>query len=127
MDEQLSRRERQIMDIVFARGEATAAVITAALPDPPSQAAVRTMIRILENRGHLTHYKRGREFIYQPTVPRANAADRALDRVLHIFFDGSFEKAVATHLARHGEKMSPEQLKRLSALIRDAKQKGKQP
>ncbi len=125
MDEHLSRRERQIMDIVFAHGEATATQITSELPDPPVQAAVRTMIRILEARGHLKHYKRGKEFIYQPTVPRQRAAGLALERVLNVFFGGSFEEAVAAHLAEHGTRMTPVQLKRLSALIRKAKVQGR--
>jgi predicted transcriptional regulator len=127
MHQQLSRRERQIMDIIYAHGEATAAQITAELPNPPCQAAVRTMIRILEARGHVKHYQNGREFVYQPTSPRAKAADKALERVLNVFFGGSFEEAVAAHLAEHAEEMSPEQLKRLASLIRKAKQQGKQP
>jgi predicted transcriptional regulator len=125
--EQLSRRERQIMDIVYAHGETTALQITSELPDPPCHAAVRTMIRILEARGHLKHYKRGIEFVYQPTAPRAEAADKALERVLNVFFGGSFEEAVAAHLAGHADEMSPEQLKRLSSLIRKAKEQGKKP
>lgn len=127
MDEHLSRRERQIMDIVYGRGEATATQITDELPDPPCQAAVRTMIRILEARGHLKHYQRGREFVYLPTAPRAKAADKALGRVLNIFFGGSFEDAVAAHLAEHADEMSPEQLKRLALLIRKAKERGRKP
>ena len=127
MEEQLSRRERQIMDIVYAHGEATATQITSELPDPPCHAAVRTMIRILEARGHVKHYRKGREFVYQPTAPRAKAADKALERVLNVFFGGSFEEAVAAHLAQHADHMSPGQLRRLSALIRQAKERGKKP
>jgi len=123
MAEQLSRRERQIMDILFSRGQATATEITGRLPDPPVQAAVRTMLRILEDRGHVRHHKRGKEFVYEPTVPRQRAAGQALQRVLNVFFDGSFEAAVAAHLAEHAGRMTPEQLKRLSALIRQAKGK----
>ena len=125
MEKQLNRRERQIMDIIYAHSEATASQITVELPDPPCQAAVRTMIRILEARGHIKHYQRGREFVYQPTAPREKAADKALNRVLNVFFGGSFEEAVAAHLAGHAGEMSAGQLKRLSALIRKAKERGK--
>ena len=125
MDVQLTRRERQIMEIIFARGEATAGEITRGLPDPPMQAAVRTLLRILEERGHIKHCKRGREFIYQPTVPRQRAAGRALQRVLNIFFNGSFENAVAAHLAEHADEMSPDEFKRLLGMIRQAKELGK--
>jgi predicted transcriptional regulator len=113
------------MDIVYSRGAATATQITSELPDPPCQAAVRTMIRILEARGHIKHFQKGREFVYQPTSPRAKAADKALERVLNVFFGGSLEEAVAAHLAEHAGEMKPEQLKRLSALIRKAKEQGK--
>ena len=125
MEEHLSRRERQIMDIVFAHGEATAIQITKELPDPPCSGAVRTMIRILESRGHLKHYQRGKEFVYQPTAPRKKAAGQALDRVLNVFFGGSLEDAVAAHMAEHSKEISPEQLKRLASLIRKAREQGK--
>jgi len=107
--------------------EATAAEIAAGLPDPPVLAAVRTMIRILEARGHLRHYQRGREHVYQPTAPRAQAAGKALDRVVNVFFGGSFEEAVAAHLAEHADEMSAAEFRRLSAIIRKAKERGKQP
>ena len=122
---QLSRRERQIMDIVYARGEATATHVLGELPNPPSRAAVRTMLRILEERGHLQHYKKGREFIYQPTQPRRRAGQSALKRVLRTFFDGSLEQAVAAHLADSGSKHSAEELNRLAELIRQTEKKGK--
>jgi len=120
--EQLSRRERQIMDIVFAHGEATVLQITRELPDPPEVGAVRTMIKILESRGHLKHYQRGKEFVFLPTQPKAKAGGQALERVLNVFFGGSLDEAVAVHLAEHGKDLTPEQLRRLASLIRKAKQ-----
>ena len=121
----LSRRERQIMDIIFARGSATAADVVAALPDPPTKTAIRTLMRILEEKGHLKHELRGREFVYLPTQARARAAQSAFHRVLKTFFEGSLEKAVAAHLAAPGSKLSPTELERLANLIQQAKSKRK--
>jgi predicted transcriptional regulator len=122
----LSRRERQIMDVVFARGMATAAEVVSDMPDPPTNTAVRTLLRILEQKGHLKHIQRGREFVYQPTLPRQRAAKSAFQRVLRTFFDGSLEKAVAAHLAS-ASNLSAEELERLGKLIQQAKEKGKRP
>ena len=121
---QLSRRERQMMDIVYARGEASATVVLGDLPDPPSRISVRTILRILEEKGHLKHTKQGREFIYRPTRPRKRAGAAALRRVLQTFFDGSLEQAVATHLTDARTDVSRVELERLARLIRDAKKKG---
>lgn len=120
----LSRRERQMMDIVYARGEASATVVLGDLPDPPSRISVRTILRILEEKGHLKHTKQGREFIYRPTRPRKRAGASALRRVLQTFFDGSLEQAVATHLTDARTDVSRVELERLAKLIRDAKKKG---
>jgi predicted transcriptional regulator len=119
----LSRRERQIIEVVYAKGEATATDVLAHMPDPPTRTAVRTFLRILEEKGHLRHTKRGREFVYQPTRRRERAGQSALLRVVQTFFEGSLEKAVAAHLADPGAEVSPKELQRLSALIRQAKQK----
>ena len=119
MDEQsqLSRRERQIMDIVYARGEASATDVLNGLPNPPSRASVRTMLRILEERGHVNHYKKGREYIYRPVRARKRAGQSALRRVLSTFFDGSLEQAVAAHLLDRGTRLSKDELDRLRHLI----------
>ena len=122
---QLSRRERQIMDIVYARQEASATDVLAELPNPPSRASVRTMLRILEERQHLKHYKKGREFIYQPIRPRRRAGQSAMRRILRTFFDGSLEQAVAAHLGDSAARLSTEELSRLARLIRQAGTKGK--
>ena len=128
MDKQetLSRRERQIMDIVYSRKEATTNDVLADIPDPPSRVTVRTMLRILEERGHLKHYKKGREFIYQPVSPRKRAGQSAMRRLLDTFFDGSLTEAVAAHMVDTTAELDEEELKRLAALIRQVRKKGGQ-
>ena len=124
LQSQLARRERQIMDIIFARGEATSSDILAVLPDPPARGALRVMLRILEHKGHLKHSKRGREFVYQPTRSRQQVGPPALKRVLDTFFGGSLRNAVAAHLAQKDTDISDEELRRLVNLIRKARGKG---
>ncbi|MES2571626.1 MAG: BlaI/MecI/CopY family transcriptional regulator [Verrucomicrobiota bacterium] len=119
----LSRRERQIMEIIFARGEATATDVLESMIDPPTRTAVRTFLRILEEKGSLTHIKRGREFVYRPIQERERTGQSALGRVLQTFFGGSLEKAVASHLSDPAVEISPAELRRLSALINEAKKK----
>ena len=119
----LSRRERQIMDAIYAGGEASAAEVVERLPDPPTRTAIRTLLRILEEKGHVRHRKQGREFIYQPTRPRRRAGQSALRRVLQTFFEGSLEKAVAAHLADPATEPTPEELTRLARLIREVKKR----
>jgi predicted transcriptional regulator len=121
----LSRRERQIMDVIYGRGGATAVEVANSLPDPPSKTAVRTLMRILEEKGHLKHVQRGREFVYQPTQPRLRAGRSAFQRVIQTFFDGSLEKAIAAHLADSAAGLSSDELKRLADLIHQARNKGK--
>jgi BlaI family transcriptional regulator, penicillinase repressor len=123
--EQLSRRERQIMDIVYRRGETTAADVLAELDDAPSNTAVRTFLRILEEKGHLKHRQDGLKYVYQPTRPRGHAGRSALQRVLQTFFDGSLEKAVAAHLGDAANDLSAEELARLADLINQARKKGR--
>lgn len=119
---QLSRRERQIMEIIYARGEATATdVLQDLATDAPSRTAVRTFLSILEEKGHLKHTKRGREFVFRPTQGRARTGHSAFGRVLDTFFGGSLEKAVASYLADPGSEISPEELQRLSVLINKTK------
>ena len=120
---QLSRRERQIMDVVYARTEASVAEVWESLPDRPSRTAVRTLLRILEEKGHLRHEKRGRQFIYQPVRPRQRAGQSAFRSVLSTFFDGSLEKAVAAHLAHPDADLAPDEIERLTELINDARKR----
>jgi predicted transcriptional regulator len=120
---ELSRRERQIMEVIYAKGEATATDVLEGMTDPPTRTAVRTFLRILEEKGSLKHTKRGREFVYRPTHGRERTGQSALGRVLQTFFDGSLEKAVASHLADPESGISSAELRRLSALINEAKRK----
>ena len=122
---QLSRRERQIMNAVFALGEATVNQVALAIASPPTVMAVRRMMHILEEKGHLKHVQRGREFVYQPTQPRLRAGRSAFQRVIQTFFEGSLEKAVAAHLADSAASLSTDELKRLADLIHQARNKGK--
>ncbi len=119
----LSRRERQIMDVIYARGEATAAEVNAALPEPPSYSAVRAMLRILEERGILKHREEGPRYVYAPTMPQEQASRSALQRVVRTFFGGSLADAVAAFVDDDDGKLSPEELKRIEAIIRNAKGK----
>ena len=121
----LSRRERQIMDIVYARGEASAAEVHAGLPDPPSYSAVRALLAILLNKGHLKHRSEEGRYVYAPTRRRAQVGRSALRRVLDTFFEGSLEKGVAALLQGSDAKLSPEELQRLGQLIQQARKEGR--
>ena len=112
------------MDVIYSLGEASATQVLQGMPDPPSRTAVRTMLRILEEKGHLKHNKEGREFIYQPTRQRVRAGQSALNRVLQTFFNGSLEKAIAVHLSDPKSNLTKEELKRLADLIRRTRKKG---
>jgi predicted transcriptional regulator len=118
----LSRRERQIMDVVFARRKATVQEICAALPDPPTPMAVRRMLAILQEKGHLKREKRGREFVYLPRQSKQAAGLKALRQVLATFFDGSVGAALASHLEKPGTELSDDDLARLTKLIDDLSQ-----
>jgi predicted transcriptional regulator len=121
----LTRRERQIMDIVYVRREASAAEVHGAMADPPSKTAVRTLMRILEEKGHLKHKQEGLKYVYQPSRPRGPAGRSAFLRVLQTFFEGSLEKAVAAHLGDSAAELSAEELTRLANLINQARKKGR--
>src|SRR5436190_10069877 len=118
-----SRRERQIMDIVYARGEATATEVGEALPDPPAYSTVRTLLRILEEKGHLKHREDGPRYVFLPTEPRAKASRSALRRVVETFFEGSLSGAVAALVDERGGKLSAAELERIEAIIAEAKKK----
>src|SRR5215217_6171857 len=116
----LSRRERQIVDILYPRGRATAADGQAALPDPPSYSAVRAMLRILEEKGHVRHEQDGPRYVYVPTLARDNAKQSALRHMLTTFFDGSAEQAISALLGDKSATLSDAELDRLSRLIERA-------
>jgi predicted transcriptional regulator len=120
---QLSRRERQIMNVVFARRKATVQDICAALPDPPTPMAVRRMLAILQEKGHLKREKKGREYVYLPRQSKRRAGLKAFRQVLETFFDGSAEAALVNHLQGPGAELSDEELARLSELIDELSQK----
>jgi len=115
------------MDVIYSLGEATAHQVLSAMADAPSHTAVRTFLRILEDKGHLSHDKKGREFVYRPTRTADRAAKGALRRVLDVFYGGSLERAVAAHLSRPDAAISDEELRRLASLIRQARGKGNLP
>jgi len=120
----LTRRERQIMDILFRRGRATAAEVMEELPGEPSYSTVRTQLRVLEEKGHARHEEDGVRFIYMPAVARHAARKSALRHLVETFFDGSSEKAVAALLGGEGSKLSDEQLDRIADLIAKARKEG---
>lgn len=119
----LSRRERQILDILYAKGTATAADVQEALPDPPSYSAVRALLRILEEKGHARHETQGTRYVYLPMVPRERARNSALTRIVQTFFDGSAAQAAAA-LVDSGS-LSDEELSKLSSLIERARKEGR--
>lgn len=121
---ELSRRERQIVDILYARGRATAAEVQAALPDPPSYSAVRAMLRILEDKGHVRHEQDGPRYVYVPTVARDSAKRSAMRHIVRTFFDGSAEQAISALLDDSSARLSDAELDRLARLIDQARRSG---
>jgi predicted transcriptional regulator len=121
----LSRRERQIMDIIYQRTRATAAEVMEDLPDPPSYSAVRALLRVLEEKGHVRHKQDGPRYVFLPTVPRDRARQSALKQVVGTFFEDSAEQAVAALLDMSAKDMSDNELDRLAELIEQAKEEGR--
>jgi predicted transcriptional regulator len=121
----LSRRERQIMEIVYRRGEATAAEVQKDLPSPPSYSAVRAALSVLEEKGHLSHRYEGPSYVYSPTADRKAVRESMLKQLLHTFFEGSREQLVASLLDSSESKPSEGELDRISALIKQAKKEGR--
>jgi predicted transcriptional regulator len=122
---QLSRRERQIMDVVYRMGKASVGDVQERLPDPPSYSAVRALMRILEEKGHLKHEQDGPRYVYLPTVPRDAAQVSALSHLVRTFFGGSTEAAVAALLELPENGMSDGELDRLSRMIDEARKQGR--
>lgn len=120
-----SRREREIMDALYKLGRASAAQIVAAIPDPPSNTAVRTLLSILEKKGHVRHRMDGVRYLYEPKVAREKMAQKAVKSVLSTFFDNSVEGVVAALLNQDDLKLSHAELDRLSLLIAKAKEEGR--
>ena len=121
----LTRREREIMDVLHKRGRATAQEVQDDLAEPPSYSAVRTFLRLLEERGHVRHVQEGPRYVYMPTVERRAAQRSALAHLVDTFFDGSVEDAVATLVESSKPKLSTQELDRIAALLAKAKKEGR--
>jgi BlaI family transcriptional regulator, penicillinase repressor len=121
----LSRRERQILDVLYKAGRATAAEVRHALPQAPSYSAVRTLLNILEQKGHVRHDEEGTRYVYRPTVARARAQRSALRHVLNTFFEGSTTQAILALLQEDAKRLSDEDWHRLTAMIEGARKEGR--
>ena len=121
--ETLSRREREMMNIIFRNGKATATEVMEGMADPPSYSAVRATLRVLEQKGHLKHQHDGARYVYLPTVNKEKARKSALDQVLTTFFDGSAANVVATLLDK--DDLTTDELDRLSQMINNARKEGR--
>ena len=122
---QLSRRERQIMDIIYKHGKLSAAEVLEQMADPPSYSAVRAMLRILEEKGHLKHQQDGPRYVFVPTVGHSTARRSALRHLLQTFFDNSAEQAMAALLDESHDSLSSQALERMALLIEQAKKEGR--
>jgi predicted transcriptional regulator len=120
----LSRREREIMDVIYERGRATVTEVMDRLDNAPSYSAVRALLRILEEKGALRHEQQGQKYVFFPTLPREKAKRSALKRMLHVFFDDSTEAAVAALLDISQTRLTDEEWDRLKALVEEAKKRG---
>jgi BlaI family penicillinase repressor len=120
----LTRRERQIMDILFRRGRATASQVMAELPGNPSYSTVRTQLRVLEDKGHVRHEEEGPRYVYVPAVARHAARKSALRHLVKTFFDGSAEKVVAALLGGEGTRLTDDALERVAELVEQARKEG---
>jgi BlaI family transcriptional regulator, penicillinase repressor len=121
----LSRRERQIMDIVYKLGRATVGEVMERLSGNPAYSTVRAQLRVLEEKGHLVHEEHGLRYVYLPKVPREVVRKSALKHLIDTFFEGSAGEAVAALLGKEGFKVSDEELVRISELIQHAKKEGR--
>lgn len=121
----LSRRERQIMDILYRRGRATAAEVMDDLLGNPAYSTVRTQLRVLESKGHVRHEEEGLRYVYSPALPRRTASRSALRHLVDTFFDGSIEKVVAALVGAGGARVSPDELERIARLVESARKEGR--
>jgi BlaI family transcriptional regulator, penicillinase repressor len=122
---QLGRRERQIMDVIYRRGQASVAEVRGDLPDPPSYSAVRAMLGLLEDKGYLRHQQQGLKYVYLPADDTSKVRNSALQHMVRTFFQGSPEKAVAALLEMSDRKLSPKDKHYLGQLIKKAQQEGR--
>jgi len=124
-EKSLSRRERQIMDIIYEMKEASAVQVLERLPSPPSYSAVRALLRVLEQKGHLAHHQDGPRYVYTPLLPREKARRSALAHLKRTFFDGSTADVVAALLDISEEDLSEEDYRRLTEIIEKARAEGR--
>jgi BlaI family transcriptional regulator, penicillinase repressor len=122
---QLGRRERQIMDVVYRRGQASVSEVRSDLPDPPSYSAVRAMLGLLEDKGYLRHRQQGLKYVYIPADDTSKVRNSALEHMVRTFFGGSPERAVAALLEMRDTKLSTKEKQYLSHLIKKAEQEGR--
>jgi predicted transcriptional regulator len=123
--EGLTRRERQIMDVIYRLGSAAVADVQSEMPDPPSYSTVRALMGVLTEKGELTYTRDGPRYVYRPTTPREEARTSALERVLSTFFDGSPTKAMAALMDLSADDMTDEELDRLESLVKEARREGR--
>lgn len=123
--QKLSRRERQIMDVLYRQGRATAAEVLQQIPDPPSYSSVRALLRVLEDKGHIRHEEKDLRYVFIPVIPREKARRSAVRHLLDTFFDGSPGQAIAALLDASAADLSEEELDRLQKMIADAKKEGR--
>ena len=121
----LTKRERQIMDVLYRLGRGTAGEILDGLPGAPSYSTVRTLLRVLEKKGHVRHEELGLRYVYSPTVPRHAARRSALKHLVDTFFDGSSAKVVAALLGADGARISDDELQRIAELVNDARKESR--
>jgi BlaI family transcriptional regulator, penicillinase repressor len=121
----LSRRERQIMDVLYQLGAASVANVREALPDPPSYSATRTLLGILETKGHIKHVQQGKSYVYEPVRSRQATGQSAMRQLLHVFFSGSVESAMTALLKAKPEQLTNAEFNRLQELIRQARDEGR--
>ncbi len=123
LQHKLTRRERQIMDVLFRLGQASVAEVQEDLPNPPGYSAVRTHLRILEEKGHVTHGQEGPRYVYRPVLAKEKAKRTALHHLVDTFFSGSAEQAMAALLDDDSSRLSESELKRLSSLVEEARKR----
>ena len=122
---ELGRRERQIIDVIYRLGRASVSEVRDNLPDPPSYSAVRAMLGFLEDKGYLRHEQEGLRYVYLPTIDARRASHSALQHMVKTFFNGSAAQAAAALIEMNDKKLSPQEINRLSALIKKARQEGR--
>lgn len=121
----LSRREREIMDVLFSRGRATAEVVHQELPNPPSYSAVRATLRVLLEKGHVRHEQEGRRYVYMPSTAPTAARSAAVDRLVEVFFGGSTAEAMAAMIDERASDLSDEEIEKIEAMIEQAREAGR--